>query len=104
MKFILFLITLLSLGVAQAQNIDITMSTNLNLNCKFQKVIIKNPEYNFETFTKDQIKRDVKHSEYAYLAPKGKLLEFSAKEIVSIADGKTASRNHSNDSWRRRLY
>ena len=58
MKFILFLITLLSLGVAQAQNIDITMSTNLNLNCKFQKVIIKNPEYNFETFTKDQIKRD----------------------------------------------
>ena len=50
MKFILFLITLLSLGVAQAQNIDITMSTNLNLNCKFQKVIIKNPEYNFEGF------------------------------------------------------
>ena len=58
MKFILFLIALLSLGVAQAQNTSITMSSNLNLNCKFQKVIIKNPEYNFETFTKDQIKRD----------------------------------------------
>ena len=58
MKFFLFLIILLSLGVAQAQNNDIIMSTNLNLNCKFQKVIIKNPEYNFETFTKDQIKRD----------------------------------------------
>jgi hypothetical protein len=29
----------------------------LTLNCKFQKVILKNPEYNFETFTKDQISR-----------------------------------------------
>ena len=58
MKFFLFLITLLLLGVAQAQNTSITMSSNLNLNCKFQKVILKNSEYNFETFTKDQIKRD----------------------------------------------
>ncbi|WP_348654980.1 hypothetical protein, partial [uncultured Psychrobacter sp.] len=56
--FIPFLITLLLLGVAQAQNTSITMSSNLNLNCKFQKVILKNSEYNFETFTKDQIKRD----------------------------------------------
>ena len=58
MKFFLFLITLLLLGVAQAQNTSITMSSNLKLNCKFQKVILKNSEYNFETFTKDQIKRD----------------------------------------------
>tara|TARA_B100000925_G_C21820747_1_gene392783 strand:- start:199 stop:648 length:450 start_codon:yes stop_codon:yes gene_type:complete len=57
MKFFLFLIILLSLGVAQAQNTNITMSSNLNLNCKFEKVIIKNSEYNFETFTKYQIKR-----------------------------------------------
>ena len=41
-------------------------------------------------YEEDQIKRDVKHSEYAYLAPKGKLLEFNSKEIISIADGKTA--------------
>ena len=41
-------------------------------------------------YEEDQIKRDVKHSEYAYLAPKGKLLEFSSKEIISISDAKTA--------------
>lgn len=29
----------------------------MNLNCKFEKVILKNSDYNFETFTKDQIKR-----------------------------------------------
>ena len=39
-------------------------------------------------YEEEQIKRDVKHSEYAYLAPKGKLLEFSSKEIITIADGK----------------
>ena len=58
MKFFLFFITLLSSGFAQAQNTNITMSSNLNLNCRFEKVILKNPEHNFETFTKDQIKRD----------------------------------------------
>ena len=35
------------------------MGSNLKLNCKFEKVIIKNSEYNFETFTKDQTKRNV---------------------------------------------
>ena len=58
MKFFLFFIILLLFGVAHAKNTSITMSSNLELNCKFEKVIIKNPEYNFETFTKDQIKRN----------------------------------------------
>jgi len=58
MKIILFFVFLLSLGVAQAQNTNITFNSNLSLNCKFEKVIIKNSEYNFKTFTKDQIKRD----------------------------------------------
>ena len=57
MKFFLFFIVLL-FGVAHAQNTSITMSSNLKINCKFEKVIIKNSEYNFETFTKDQIKRN----------------------------------------------
>ena len=34
------------------------MDTNLDLNCKFEKVILKNSDYNFESLTKDQIKRD----------------------------------------------
>ena len=58
MKIIIFFTFLLSLGVAQAQNTNISFNSNLSLNCKFEKVIIKNSEYNFETFTKDQIKRD----------------------------------------------
>ena len=58
MKFFLFFTILLLFGVAHAKNTSITMSSNLELNCKFEKVIIKNPEYNFETFTKDQIKRN----------------------------------------------
>ena len=42
---------------AQAQNTNITLNSDLNLNCKFNKVILKNSDHNFESFTKDQIKR-----------------------------------------------
>ena len=51
-------ILLCSLSFAQAQNTNITLNSDLNLNCKFEKVILKNPDHNFETFTKDQINRD----------------------------------------------
>ena len=58
MRFFLFLLSLLPcFSFAQAQNINITLNSDLNLNCKFEKVILKNPDYNFESFTKDQIKR-----------------------------------------------
>ncbi len=42
---------------AQAQNTNITLNSDLNLNCKFEKVILKNPDHNFVSFTNDQIKR-----------------------------------------------
>ena len=42
----------------KAKNINISVKTDLDLNCKFEKVIIKNTEYNFVTFAKDQIKRE----------------------------------------------
>ena len=59
MKFFLLIFSLYYFfSVAQAQNTNITFNSNLSLNCKFEKVIIKNSEYNFKTFTKDQIKRD----------------------------------------------
>ena len=58
MKFLLSFTILLLFGVAHAQNTSVTMSSNLKINCKFEKVIIKNSEYNFKTFTKDQIKRN----------------------------------------------
>ena len=59
MKFFLFLKSLyLYFGVAFAQNKNITLDSDLNLTCKFEKVILKNSEYNFVSLTKDQIKRN----------------------------------------------
>ena len=59
MKFFLFILSLFFIfSLAQAQNINITLNSDLSLNCKFEKVIIKNQQYNFESFTKDQIKRE----------------------------------------------
>ena len=58
MKYFLIIYCLLSsFTFAQAQNTNITLNSNLSLNCKFEKVILKNPEYNFESLTKDQIQR-----------------------------------------------
>ena len=58
MKIFLSIFSLLCcFSFAQAQNTNITLNSDLNLNCKFEKVILKNPDYNFESFTKDQIKR-----------------------------------------------
>ena len=59
MKIILSIISLLScLSFAQAQNTNITLNSDLNLSCKFEKVILKNSDHNFESFTNDQIKRE----------------------------------------------
>ena len=55
--FILIYCLLFGFTFAQAQNTNITLNSNLSLNCKFEKVILKNPEYNFESLTKDQIQR-----------------------------------------------
>ena len=55
--FLSIFILLYCLSFAQAQNTNITLNSNLSLNCKFEKVILKNPEYNFESLTKDQIQR-----------------------------------------------
>ena len=58
MKKLLVIISLLCFSYANAQNINITVDKNLNFVCAFEKVILKNPDHNFETFTKDQINRD----------------------------------------------
>jgi hypothetical protein len=55
--FILIIIFFLSSNV-QANNINISVKTELDLDCKFEKVIIKNAEHNFVSFTNDQIKRE----------------------------------------------
>ena len=58
MKKLLIVISFLCFSYANAQNTNITIDKNFNLTCEFEKVILKNPDHNFETFTKDQIKRD----------------------------------------------
>jgi len=58
MKKLLIVISFLCFSHANAQNTNITIDANLNLTCAFEKVILKNPDHNFVTFTKDQLKRD----------------------------------------------
>ena len=58
MKYFILIIIFLFTTNVQAKNINISVKTDLDLNFKFEKVIIKNTEYNFVTFAKDQIKRE----------------------------------------------
>ncbi len=53
MKYFILIIIFLFTSNVQAKNINISIKTNLDLNCKFKKVIIKNTEHNFVSFTKD---------------------------------------------------
>jgi len=56
-NFLIIFIVFVTFSSAKAQNTNVTMNFDLNLNCKFEKVILKNSDHNFESFTKDQIKR-----------------------------------------------
>ena len=58
MKYFILIIIFLFTSNVQAKNINISVKTDLDLNCKFEKVIIKNTEHNFISFTNDQIKRE----------------------------------------------
>ena len=58
MKYFILIITFFLTSNVYAKNINISVKTDLDLNCKFEKVIIKNKEHNFITFAKDQIKRE----------------------------------------------
>ena len=59
MKIFLSIFSLLCcFSFSQTQNTKIKLNSDLNLNCKFEKVILKNPDHNFESFTKVQINPD----------------------------------------------
>jgi len=58
MKYFILIITFFLTSNVYAKNINISVKTDLDLNCKFEKVIIKNAEHNFVSFTNDQIKRE----------------------------------------------
>ena len=59
---IIILISFFTSINSYSANLDITIDYNRNLECKFEKVIIKNQEYNYATFNADQIQenRDIK--------------------------------------------
>ena len=58
MKYFIVIIIFLFNSNVQAKNINISVKTDLDLNCKFEKVIIKNTEHNFVSFTNDQVERE----------------------------------------------
>ena len=57
MKKILFIFFLFSSSITYAKNINIAFDVDIQMNCKFEKIIINNSEYNYETLLPDQIKR-----------------------------------------------
>ena len=58
MRYCILIIIFLFTSNVQAKNINISFKTNLDLNCKFEKVIIKNSEHNFVSFSNNQIERE----------------------------------------------
>ena len=57
MKKILFIFFLFSSLNSYASNTNIAFDVDIQMNCKFEKIIINNSEYNYETLLPDQIKR-----------------------------------------------
>tara|TARA_B100001121_G_scaffold261158_1_gene240947 strand:- start:225 stop:677 length:453 start_codon:yes stop_codon:yes gene_type:complete len=55
-KLILFL-SFFCFNFVNAQNINVTINSDLSLTCKFEKVILKNTNHNFETFSNEQVNR-----------------------------------------------
>ena len=58
MKYLFLIIIFFLTSNVNAKNINISVKTDLYLNCKFEKVIIKNTEHNFVSFTNDQVERE----------------------------------------------
>ena len=57
MKKLILVLSILCFNYANAQNINVNINSDLSLTCKFEKVILKNPDHNFETFSNEQINR-----------------------------------------------
>ena len=57
MKKLILVLSFFCFNFANAQNMNVTVNSDLNLKCKFEKVILKNPNHNFETFSNEQVNR-----------------------------------------------
>jgi hypothetical protein len=67
---ILLIIILSNSNLAIANNSNIKFDVDISMNCKFERVIINNSEYNYETLLPDQIKRkDLKNLRFISKKP-----------------------------------
>ena len=58
-KFLLYIIIFNFSSIsAIATNIKIEYEINISFQCKFEKIIIKNAEYNYKVFTSDEIENE----------------------------------------------
>ena len=53
--FYLIILQLFFFSNSSSNNIDIQLNLELNLNCKVEKIILKNKNHNFETFSPDEL-------------------------------------------------
>ena len=57
MKKLILVLSFFCFNFVNAQNMNVTVNSDLILKCKFEKVILKNPDHNFETFSNEQVNR-----------------------------------------------
>lgn len=55
--FVIFILFFSLVSSLHASNVSVKQNFNLDLNCKFEKVIIKNNDYNFVEFNYNQVSR-----------------------------------------------
>ena len=61
---------LCSISTAKANNVNILINIDAVFNCKFEKIILKNNEYNYETFfAKEDDKKDLKNLKINSIKP-----------------------------------
>ena len=70
-------------------NLNITIDYKKSLECKFEKIVIKNQEYNYKTFNVDQIKQN-KDVKISIKATKSKQLR-----IIGLSDFFSSTSNGS---------
>ena len=70
-KIVILIIFILSnFNLAIASNTNIKFDVDISMNCKFERVIINNSEYNYETLLPDQVKRkDLKNLRFISKKP-----------------------------------
>ena len=84
-KIIILIIFILSnSNLAIANNTNIKFDVDISMNCKFERVIINNSEYNYETLLPDQVKRkDLKNLRFISKKPNS----LKVKNLSKLVDG-----------------